>query len=227
MPAHAGNFSISPIRLDLSATARSAAMTVRNDARETVVQAQVMLWDQVDGEDRLTPTRDLLVSPAVFTLQEKGSQLVRVALRTSPADTTRELSYRLILQEVPQRANADFSGLQIALRLSVPVFVANEGTTGPEIAWSAATSGDGLILTAKNSGDTHARIHGFSVVPPAGEDQPLVQPVGSYILPGQARSWSLGKGQGETTPAGSWRRLRLKVTTDEGESEIDLDATGE
>ena len=143
MPAHAGNFSISPIRLDLSATARSAAMTVRNDERETVVQAEVMLWEQVNGEDRLTPTRDLLVSPAVFTLPAKGSQLVRVALRNPPADTTRELSYRLILQEVPQRANPEFSGLQIALRLSVPVFVANAGTTGPTIDWSAATSGEG------------------------------------------------------------------------------------
>ena len=40
MPAHAGSFSISPIRLDLSATARSAALTVRNDAQEALVQAR-------------------------------------------------------------------------------------------------------------------------------------------------------------------------------------------
>jgi len=202
-------------------------MTVRNDERETVVQAEVMLWEQVDGEDRLTPTRDLLVSPAVFTLPAKGSQLVRVALRNPPADTRRELSYRLILQEVPQKANPEFTGLQVALRLSIPVFVANEGTTGPAIDWSAATSGEGLTLTAKNSGDVHTRIHGFSVAPAVGDGKPLVQPVGSYILPGQARSWSLGKNQGETTSVGSWRRLRLKVTTDDGESEIDLNATGE
>ena len=85
MPAHAGSFSISPIRLDLSAGARTAALTVRNDAQEVLVQAEMMLWEQVDGEDRLTPTRDLLVSPAVFTLPPKGSQLVRVALRNVPA----------------------------------------------------------------------------------------------------------------------------------------------
>src|SRR6185436_10193437 len=98
MPAHAGSFSISPIRLDLSAGAKTAALTVRNDAQEVLVQAEMMLWEQVDGEDRLTPTRDLLVSPAVFTLPPNGSQLVRVALRHVPADVTRELAYRLILQ---------------------------------------------------------------------------------------------------------------------------------
>ncbi len=114
--------------------ARSAALTVRNDDREVLVQAEVMLWEQVDGEDRLTPTRDLLVSPAVFTLPPNGSQLVRVALRNPPADTTRELSYRLILQEVPQPANPDFTGLQVTLRLSVPVFVAAQERPDPRLA---------------------------------------------------------------------------------------------
>ena len=228
MPAHAGSFSISPIRLDLSAAARSAALTVRNDEREALVQAEVMLWEQVDGEDRLTPTRDLLVSPAVFTLPQNGSQLVRVALRSAPADTTRELSYRLILQEVPQPANPDFSGLQVALRLSVPVFVANAGRdrAGARVVRRRRPA-TGLVLTAQNSGDVHARIHGFSVAPAVGDDAPLVQPVATYILPGQARSWSLGQKQGDTTSAAGWRRLRLKVTTDDGESETELDTTGE
>jgi fimbrial chaperone protein len=227
MPAHAGTFSISPIRLDLSKALQSAAITVRNDDREVLVQAEVVLWEQVDGEDRLTPTRHLVVSPAVFTLPPNGSQLVRVALRGPPADTTRELSYRLILQEVPQAASPDFSGLQVSLRLSVPIFVANEGTRGPELAWSATASGNGLLLTARNSGDVHTRLHGFSIAPVTGVDPPLVQSAATYILPGQSRSWALGQEQGETTSAAHWGRLRLKVTTDDGESETELDPTGE
>jgi fimbrial chaperone protein len=226
MPAHAGSFSISPVRLDLSSTARSAALTVRNEEREALVQAQVMLWEQVDGQEKLTPTRDLLVSPAVFTLGEDGSQLVRVALRSAPANAGHERSYRLILQEVPQPANPNVTGLQIALRLSVPVFIAKPDATGPVLAWSATPSGNGLVITALNSGDVHARVRGFSVGPAAGNDAPLVQPVATYILPGQARSWSLGQEQGDTTSA-AWRRLRLKVTTDEGESETELETSSE
>jgi fimbrial chaperone protein len=227
MPAHAGSFSISPLRLDLSSAARSAALTVNNEEREALIQAQVMLWEQVDGEEKLTPTRDLLVSPAVFTLAQGASQLVRVALRNAPAVAEREQSYRLILQEVPQPANPDFSGLQIALRLSLPVFVAKEGAAGPALAWSAAPSGNGLVITAQNSGDVHARILGFSVAPAVGDDAPLVQPVATYILPRQAHSWTLGQEQGEKTSAAAWRRLRLKVRTDVGESETELETTGE
>ena len=226
MPAHAGSFSISPVRLDLSSAARSTALTVRNDEREALIQAQVMRWEQVDGEERLTPTRDLLVSPAVFTLAPSGSQLVRVALRSAPAISEHELSYRLILQEVPQPANPNFTGLQIALRLSVPVFVAKPDATGPALAWSAAPSDTGLVITAQNSGDEHARIRGFSVGPAGGADPPLVQPVATYILPGQARSWNLGQKPGDATSA-AWGRLRLKVTTDDGESETELDAIRE
>ena len=129
---------------------------------------------------------------------------------------------------MPQPANPDFSGLQVALRLSIPVFVANAGTTGPAIDWSAATSGDGLILTAKNSGDVHARIHGFSVAPAAGDDKPLAQPVAVIHTsgPGTQLEPRQEPGGARHRPA-DWRRLRLKVTTDDGESEIDLDATGE
>ena len=227
MSAHAGSFSISPIRLDLSATARTAALTVRNDDREALVQAEIMLWEQVDGQDRLKPTRDLLVSPAVFTLPPNGSQLVRVALRSPPGDATRELSYRLILQEVPQTASPDFSGLQVALRLSVPVFIAIAGTTGPALTWSAAATGEGLVLTARNSGDVHARIHGFSVTPAGGDGAPLAQPTAAYVLPGQSRRWNLSKNEGNETSPDSWHRLRLKVTTEDGDSETELDTVYE
>jgi fimbrial chaperone protein len=227
MPAHAGSFSISPVRLDLSAQARSAALTVRNDEREALIQAEVMVWEQVDGQDRLTPTRDLLVSPAVFTLATGSSQLVRVALRSPPADSGRELSYRLILQEVPQPANPDFSGLQLALRLSVPVFLASSGTSGPALDWSATTSDEQLVLTARNTGDVHARIHSLAISPDAGGDAALARPVATYILPGQSQRWTFGEKQGDGASAAGWSRLRLKVTTDDGESEIELDTSRE
>ena len=227
MPAHAGSFSISPIRLDLTAAARTSALTVRNDDREALVQAEVMLWEQVDGLDRLTPTRDLFVSPAVFTLTPNGSQLVRVALRSPPSDATRELAYRLILQEVPRTASPGFAGLQVALRLSVPVFVTIAGTTGPVLTWSAAATDAGLVLTAQNSGDVHARIHGFSVTPTSGDGAPLAQPAAAYILPGQSRHWNVSQNQVHTTPPGNWRRLRLKISTEDGESVAELDTVYE
>ena len=109
-----------------------------------MVQTQGLAWSQEGGQDALTPSRDLLVSPAVFTLPAGGSQLVRVALRRN-VDPARELTYRLLLQEVPQAASPDFNGLQIALRLSVPVFVEPLAPATPQIAWVATRGTDGKL----------------------------------------------------------------------------------
>src|SRR5512137_2414573 len=94
--AGAGTFTISPLRVDFAGTAGTAALTVRNEeAAPVVVQAEGLAWSQDGGTDALQPTRDLLVSPAVFTLAPGGSQLVRVALRRTP-DAARELAYRMV-----------------------------------------------------------------------------------------------------------------------------------
>ena len=83
--AMAGTFTISPLRVDFAGQTTTAALTVRNeDASAVVVQAQGMAWSQAGGQDALDLSRDLLISPAVFTLPPGGSQLVRVALRRSP-----------------------------------------------------------------------------------------------------------------------------------------------
>ena len=59
--------------------------------RASPVQVETLVWSQAAGEDKLEPTKDLLVSPTVFTLPPRGSQLVRVALqaaaRTRPGNS--------------------------------------------------------------------------------------------------------------------------------------------
>ena len=93
-PAFAGTFTISPLRVDFADATGMAVLTVRNeDATPVVVQTQGLAWSQEAGQDALTPSRDILISPAVFTLQPGGSQLVRVALRRN-VDPARELTYR-------------------------------------------------------------------------------------------------------------------------------------
>jgi len=226
-PAHAGTFSISPLRVELSAQTQTGALTIRNqEAEPVVVQAEAVLWEQVDGEDRLTPTRDMLVSPPVFTIPGKGSQLIRVALRR-PVDAQRELSYRLILTEVPQQANPDFTGLNVALRLSLPIFVAPPGLASPRLEWSAARNADGAItITARNTGNAHERVLNFSVAPAAGTAAGIPQDVSAYVLPGQSRTWTINKKHDETTSSTDWNQLRVKGTTEAGDFEVEARPEG-
>jgi fimbrial chaperone protein len=217
--APAGTFSISPLRADLSGSTKTAALTVRNeDATPLVVQAEGMAWSQPDGEDTLAASRDLLVSPAVFTLAPGGQQLVRVALRRAP-DPARELSYRLIVQEVPQAAAPQFNGLRMALRLSIPVFVAADRAGDTALQWTAERDADGaLAVIARNDGAVHARIQRFAVR--SGTDTVVEQPSLAYVLPGASRRWSFaaptGAGAPATPvplPAGPYR---LEALTDRG-----------
>jgi fimbrial chaperone protein len=228
LPAAAGSFSsfgISPVRVDLSAAATTAALTVRSDgASPTVVQAQAFVWEQQDGTDQLSPTHDLIVSPAVFTLSPGGSQLLRVALRRA-ADADRELSYRLILTEVPPKADPQFSGLAVALRLSLPVFVSPAAPVRPDVHWSAARSVDGhLMLTARNDGRAHFRALSFSVGPATGSAAPIQQPVATYLLPGESHTWVFDKGDAAKPMPADWSALKLTGLASDGpiEAEISL-----
>jgi len=226
-PASAGSFSISPLRMDLSQQSTTAALTVRNeDAAPVIVQAEAFAWSQPSGEDTLEATKDLLVSPAVFTLPPKGSQLVRIALRRS-ADPKRELSYRLTLLEVPPQASPDFTGLTVALKLSLPVFVASLSPSPAELAWSATRNPGGeLVLHATNDGETHARVLSFSLTPLTGTAAPLQQSVAAYVLPGTTRNWTIDTNK--KNPDGSTAtadRYRLKANTERGEVDAELSIT--
>lgn len=222
--ALAGTFTISPLRVDLGGARSTAALTVRNeDAAQVVVQAQGLLWSQADGEDALEASRDLLISPAVFTLPPGGQQLVRVALRR-PADPARELTYRLTLQEVPQAANPGFTGLQVALRLSVPVFVAPVAPAAPALDWSLTRDAAGrLVVTAHNAGAAHARIHRFVLQASAPDTAAFQQPALAYVLPGATRRWTFGD---DPRPGVATRStggpFRLEGTTDRGPFTADL-----
>jgi fimbrial chaperone protein len=207
-PAAAGSFSISPLRVDLSAQARTAALKVRNeDSHAVIVQVQAMTWSQSRGEETLEPTSDLLVSPPVFTLQPDAEQVLRVALRHAP-DPSRELSYRLILQEVPERDSPDFTGLSMVLRLTLPAFVAPAVRAAPDLKWSLHRIDGKLRVRAENGGQAHARILNFKL---AAGDEALEQSVVAYVLPGQFREWTLDD-------AGRFPgTVRLSGLTDEGD----------
>lgn len=217
--AVAGSFTISPLRAELSARARTAALTVSNeDASPVVVQATAVLWEQREGTDALTPSQDLIVSPAVFTLQPGASQLLRVALRRG-ADPERELSYRLLLEEVPNQAGNGGAGLTVALRLSLPVFVAPLAAADANLQWRASRSADGaLVVEASNTGNVHVQVR--ELLLSADGVPPLRNAAAGYVLPGAKRSWTF-----EAAPAVP-AQIRLQATTDQGNFSTDLPIAG-
>jgi fimbrial chaperone protein len=191
-PAAASTFNISPIRAELSASHRTDVLTLTNaEDQPVVVQVHVVAWSQQNGEERLDETRELLATPPVLQIPPSSDQIVRVALRRE-ADPSRELTYRVIFEEVPQAAPANFNGLRVALRLSVPVFVAPTLAKGSsDIRWGAHLRPDGEIeVAASNNGTGHLQVTDFELQA-AGNAPPVRGMTSKYVLPGSRMTWTL------------------------------------
>lgn len=214
--ASAGSFSVTPVRATLSASQAVGMLTVNNTGdKPAVIQLEVLKWSQQDGKDVYMPTRDVLATPPIFTVPPQGRQTIRVGLRSKP-DAQTELSYRLFLREVPPPPEPGQQGLQIALHMSLPVFILPATPAKPALTWAARHEADGQIrLRAINSGNAHVQITGLRLVQADGSEI-VNKSMFDYLLPGQERSWLL-------TPAKRLEgTLQLRAQTDAGalQSEI-------
>lgn len=210
--AHAGSFSANPVRLVVAHGATSTSLALANRGDEPVlVQTELMAWSQRNGNDVMTPSDDLVVSPPIFKVAPGAVQTVRVGLLRR-ADASRELTYRLFLQEVPQPAPPGQQGVNIALRLGLPVFVMPPGRAEPQLVWRATRAQEGgLTLMLTNSGNAHVQAINCDL---READGSLIaeQQLGGYVLPGQTRSWQIKLSQ-------AWRgeKLTLSARTDAGD----------
>ena len=214
--ASAGSFQVNPVRATLSAAQPVGSLTVRNDGAEpTVVQLEVVSWTQQDGKDVYAPTKEILATPPIFTVPAGGSQTVRVGPRRAP-DAQRELTYRLFLQELPPPPKPDFQGLQVVLRIGVPVFVLPSVAASPVLTWQASRTAQGqLKVRVTNSGNAHVQVANFKVAISGGADLGTQQ-VAAYVLSGESRDWAV---KADAAPGAA---LRLSVQTDAGEMQADL-----
>jgi fimbrial chaperone protein len=186
-PALAGSFQVNPIRVELDSRSTTQSLVIRNDAAEPlVVQLSLNAWQQADGSDVYTPTHEAIVTPPIAHVPPGGEQVVRVGLRRAP-DPSRQLSYRLFVQEVAAPAAAGFAGLQVALRVGIPVFVAPQSAVKRELAWVASREGDGsLRLGVENRGNVHVQLVELVVRAP-DHDEPIAhQQQLAYVLAGQS-----------------------------------------
>jgi len=213
--ANAGSFQVNPIRIEMAKGITNAVITVRNDGDEpVVVQSSVMAWTQEAGNDVYSDTSQALITPPVATIAPGAEQILRVGLRRS-ADPRLELAFRVFLQEVPPPPKPGFTGLQVALRVGIPVFVAPLTPIPRKLDWSAKLGADGAVhLTAQNAGTARVQITDFELSPADGGEPLAHESTLVYILASQRRDWTFAVPAGRVNSA---TELRLKAFTDAGE----------
>src|SRR4051812_6615325 len=213
-PAIAGVFSVSPVRIFMSPRDRATAVTITNEGDdELVMQADVYRWAQKpSGEDDLVLSEDLILSPPILKLAPHARQVVRLArIAPPPADT--QLSYRLIVREVPEaRKSPKDVQLQVALAFSLPVFVTPANLKRDVQCNARREAPDALAVTCQNAGPVYAQPRSLDVSLPSGSHLASRESA-VYLLPGIKRTFDLHAAPGATIPAGA---LKLAVTFDDG-----------
>ncbi|WP_297820426.1 fimbria/pilus periplasmic chaperone [uncultured Paraglaciecola sp.] len=220
--ASAGTIGVSPVRVTLSDSQKIGSLSVRNDGAEPVtMQMEVLSWSQREGNAVFAATRELLANPPIFTIPAGSSQLVRVGLRRAP-DVQRELTYRVILQELPPPPDPDLTGARMTLRISLPVFVSPEIEAKPVLHWQAVRTSQGALkISLSNKGNGHIQIKNFKLSLLDSAQPWVTLQASDYVLAGQSRDWIvLASPENPAPPPGV--TLQLFAQTDAGDIEAEV-----
>ena len=165
LPAIAGEFSVDPIRLELGPSARSGALTVRNEGKVKLsFQIDAMAWTQdASGADQYGETRDLIFFPKIMTVEPGQEGVIRVGTKTPVLPS--EKAYRLFIEELPSSERGAESPVQInvLIRFGAPIFI-NPAKAHDGIEIEPLSISRGLLsFAARNTGNRHQMVEGIQV----------------------------------------------------------------
>ncbi|MDM0033209.1 molecular chaperone [Variovorax sp. J22P271] len=224
--AAASGLQVSPVTLTLQPSQNADGLWLSNTG-DNVVHAQVRVyrWTQENGEEKLTPSRNILASPPMLELAEADRQLIRVIRTGAPPGGAGavEDAYRLIIDELPVEDRTPKKGLRFVLRYSVPIFVEPAGAApaAPQLTWSLRREGEHAVLDVANRGGTHAQLAALSFVDAAGRRTVVHDGLLGYVLPGAQMRWTLKSPVAAFATGGSMEAMLNGSTTQQSLPPID------
>ena len=197
-----------PTNVFIDSKEKAAAMWLENRGNTLqTYQMRVYSWSHTGGKEELTEQNDIVGSPPIMQIEPGKRQLVRL-IRTTPAPPGKELTYRVILDEIPSvepEAQKVTNGVKFRMRYSIPVFVFGEGLSSQSMQGNGKTDADKAIvdnslswrikndqkqktLEVSNKGPIHVHLRNLTFAKPDGMK---TDPGGAagYILPGKTMSW--------------------------------------
>lgn len=215
----AGSFSVSPVRIFMEARERATGVTIINEGdTDLVMQAELFEWKQKpDGTDDLQPTQDLVLAPPILRLAKGARQVVRLA-NLRPPVPGEQLTYRLIVREVPEALKPAQQGVQVqvALAFSLPIFITPPGVRRGLVCTASRLDPGTVRATCENRGQAYAQPSSMTLTTPSGNTLLSSEVKGGYILSGITRSFDLSA-DGGRVPGGP---LKLQVTQDDGSKQV-------
>ncbi|WP_343646930.1 fimbria/pilus periplasmic chaperone [Enterobacter sp.] len=218
--ALAATLQVAPVTLDLDSSQRATAVYLTNSG-DTPIHAQIRVydWTQANGKDVLTPTDDVVSSPAMTALAPGQQQLVRIIV-LQPGVRQQEQSYRLVIDELPSHLpeTAGRNAVHFLLRYSIPVFIAgaqSAGTRDNDLRCEQA--GSPAAIQCFNAGERHIRLSNLQTLAADGQVVNTLKGLAGYVLPGQKYVFKL-----KQNPRRALSSLRVFLNENRHASQISL-----
>ena len=176
-----GKLQIQPIRGEIEQGKPGSLTLINHGDTHTHLEATAFEWGQDEaGKDILKPTTDLIITPPIMKIEPSGSQILRFAVRySSELPQSQELTYRIILEEVPVVGEQQ-EGLSLLLRYSVPVFVSGDYPNTGDVEVRLIDGADKCQVEIRNNRALHVKPERLTVY--AGQNaQEMKVPL--YLLP--------------------------------------------
>jgi fimbrial chaperone protein len=190
--ARASEWRVSPIRLELGRDAKSGVISVINEGSGRLqVQMKAFRWEQdADGKDQYTESNDIIFFPKIMIFDKPEERILRAGIKM-PAGT-KEKTYRLFIEEIPEPKKSDAASIAVAIRFGVPIFVepVKEEIKG-EITRLELGKGE-CRVTLHNSGNVHFIVNGVVIKGKnlKGDEVFSKKLDGWYLLNGASRLYS-------------------------------------
>ena len=189
-PANSAALQVAPVSIDVPAPGASASLVLRNLGDKPMnAQIRVFRWLQQNGTDKLVETRDVVASPPFATLKPKAGYTVRV-VRVTKKPLVGEETYRLLIDELPDKQNPQGVAVRLVVRYSVPVFFGANRASPPKLTWRVSKKGKRTVVAVTNRGQRHVRISSLKLKTPAGRTLSFGDGLVGYVLGNSTARWS-------------------------------------
>jgi fimbrial chaperone protein len=188
--AIASNFAVTPTEVDLSPSATSALVTIRNVSKMPLrFEVTVVSWSEDEhGTMTLNPSSDVTFFPKLVELPAGASRNIRIGINAGAARDV-ERSFRLFVEELPDQSATTANAVALRTKVGIPVFVRPAKPTRSAAIEGVSVDNGKVLTRIRNTGNLHISVDKIAVTGTGASAAATFTKEGPgwYVLPGATR----------------------------------------
>src|SRR6476646_1437396 len=188
--ASASNFTVTPTEVDLSTSATSALVTLRNGSKAPLrFEVTLVSWSEDEhGKMALSPSSQVTFFPKLVELAPGASRNIRIGINAGAARDV-ERSFRLFIEELPDQSAPTANAVALRTKVGIPVFVRPAKPSRTATLESVSVENGKVLARVRNTGNLHISVDTVSVKGTGGSGAVTFTKEGPgwYVLPGTVR----------------------------------------